>query len=378
VHTLIKPPTSEKHPPDDGTLAQPLSSLTEFLQPSNGLVAGSYQIIRDKILFTNFNERGEPAFAINWEKISTHQTEFIHTIMGQGSVVGLSTILCIGHVLNDGLKVFRPSDRDCEVMEMVDPNFPLNMYRQPYPAFVVELPSNYGKQRAVATEAGESRPDHRPLAIFGHFQPEIGVLYTMILMADGACLAGRLIVDKNSSKTAGQVLDESIAKIAAGGEEADRLVGASGIPLFGKMCNTLEIALHKQLLNIFFCASTLMVNYGAKTTDPNPSFRARLLANIEKAQKRKEPLAVPSMLNKMAPRVLTLAQNIELYRRESSPAADSVPTGRKVKPHWRCGFWRRQRCGVGNTEVRLRFIQAVLVNAADFAGNKSDTKTIYH
>ena len=55
----------------------------------------------------------------------------------------------------------------------------------------------------------------------------------------------------------------------------------------------------------------------------------------------------------------TIAKAIE---REPTVEGEDQP-GSTVRPHWRRGHWRRQRCGEGLIRIDLTWIKPVIVNA---------------
>lgn len=55
----------------------------------------------------------------------------------------------------------------------------------------------------------------------------------------------------------------------------------------------------------------------------------------------------------------------DLPAEKAEPTKPGKPTGRKVEPHWRTGFWRRQAFGIALSQRRLKWIQPVYVNGED-------------
>lgn len=343
-------------------LPESVRSFQEFLETSREAVEAALQISeRRAVRFEIASEDKLPVVAIDTDKLTPAVRKFVQ-LARRTRLFDLSVLIILAAVLKDGLKVFRPTDAECEVLEQVDPRFPIADYRQPYEGYVIELPADYRDSRDVenvgALTAEPRR--HRPLAVLVAEYP----------------LSGRLAVC--SLFSSGQLLSTLIPTSQPDDLVCDAIERARGRALDGfAALSPVESEVQRKLCNLAVCTSAILTNCGYKVVDPNPAHRARLEGYVTKATKRGDPVDGRALAVKLLPRVMTIDQDVLLVKR---PPADRIAGGeeaRHVRPHWRRGHMRRQPYGEGGQQRKLVFIKPVLVNEGSFVGKKSDTKVTY-
>ena len=298
---------------------------------------------------------------LGWERSSGGDTRFVFndatdSVMGEyqrrfqrmmlegwvGSEYVLPSLFTSSKSLAYGPKIIFPSVEQCNALEHVDINVPMDDYRQPFPVFIMELPEDYRGE--VAERYSAECP--RFLQTL-HDQRNGRVLMTFDVDADWS--NGYSVV-YGSDVT----IEESLRQ--------DGLEDSH--PGFKKRSILLRIAINMGLL---------LTRFGAKDCGPidatayEKQRRNSQSKNRKKADRAKALLA--STMN-----VIEFEQDVEFLTKRSTSVANPMANGAMKSPHWRRGHFRQQVCGVGRSERKLTFIKPCLINGQLFCGDLADTE----
>src|SRR5262245_15922116 len=172
----------------------------------------------------------------------------------------------MSRTLAEGPKVFAFDALTCEALENFDLSVSTAHYLQPFPSVVIELPSDYTKERIVPFEAGSHAPD---FVVVRHEQGAGCVLVTMHLTS-GQVLTRLLKLDP------AWTLEETW-------EKGKRAWGANDTLGMTPEEAALGSALSKLALNVCLLATA----YGVRCLGPsNPSHFERLKRYVKAAHKR--------------------------------------------------------------------------------------------
>jgi hypothetical protein len=288
--------------------------------------------------------------------VALHMARTMFALGASACIEGYVT----SRMLAEGPKVFAFDALTCEALENFDLNVATPDYLQPFPTVVIELPSDYTRQRVVPFEAGTHAPDF----VTVRHEPDAGCVLITMHLTSHQVLTRLLKLDPAWS------LEETWEKGARSWDGKDSLGMTSEEVALGS-------ALSKLALNVCLLATA----YGVRCLGPdNPSHYERLKRYAVLARKRgREQQARAEMEVKLCPMQYAFAQEVTLYQKEHGEAHESAhgTGGWTVCPHWRRGHWRSQPCGAGRQERRRVAIPSVLVNAHLFAGAASDTTATY-
>jgi len=244
--------------------------------------------------------------------------------------------------LAGGPKLLCPTTEQCEALEHVDVNVRFEDYEQPFPVFIVQLPEDYRRKLT-------DRFQHEcPAFVLNLHDKRTG--YIISFCEHGFHEGGTFNV--MSPRTYRSTVEDALRFSLEHGADLEQ----------GEV-------LQRVAINF----GLLLTRYG--TVDRGPidpvahqkQSRNSRSSNNRKACRAKELLDATFNLIEFEQEVIffeTVPTN------EPNPNAD----GKKKRPHWRRGHFRRQRCGTGLRKRRLIFIPPVLVNSAYFHGDVADTE----
>jgi hypothetical protein len=294
-------------------------------------------------------------FRLDWSGLSDLTCRFLHEVVAGGQSA-LVESLCLSRMFADGMKSFELPTRSLEAFENYDLNVLCEDYHQPFPTFVLDLPEDYARARAVPFEFEQETP---LFAVF-HWEPEVRSLHAIIVLDNGMSLTWHLML---TSGTIEERLREQVQGQLTGLRQSQE-----------------EGAMAEAVLRTGLNVALMATHYGTRSLGAeNQGHLERTQTRLLKARKRGDANMVRCNETELAllPLRFCFQQSVQLFREERQPGEPGQPTGRRVRSHWRKGFWRRQRVGVGRSGVKLVAIPSVLVNADLLVGEPSLSGATY-
>lgn len=297
----------------------------------------------------------------------------------QAKQMGIAALLeCYlsAKILGEGPKVFCPDQMNLEAMENIEIGIELSDYNQPYPTMIVELPEKYLEEKVAYCPQFDCK--HTPIMIGIHHDKEIMVCGIYFWSKDqkyemNQCIT--FVIFGESGKTIEELLNIAEKKIEYQGSE---------------VVDQSELRVAYSVARAGINALGILYETGCRRIGTNnDSYYLKLMKRIQKRQRKKgyrpdseqEKLENDQKELKAIPVIYGFTQEIKLYDIQKS-SQEKVKElehkeGRKVRPHWRRGFRRRQHHGVGNKEIKIVTIKPVLVNMDLYKGKTSDTFVEY-
>jgi len=279
-------------------------------------------------------------------------------------------VLLTGKALCDGPKVFRPRQVDLEVLEQMTANVEVADYEQPFQTLVVELPDEYVAQKSVHNPIGDEwlygrrEPlEHCPVMVIIQHWREVGLVCAAVFFNTGVS------VKLSLKPEPGRTLEDSLQGFTREDEWGDTLPTSD---------QEWEVVKGLMRACINFCM--LVAEVGHRRLGPeDPASLKRLQKHAEAFRRRGgEPLARAKARVQACPVVYELDQQVQLYRTVArSEDLPAEPTGRKMPPHHRRGYWRMQPHGPKNSLRKRVRILPVFVNSHLFAGDMSRARVTY-
>jgi hypothetical protein len=257
----------------------------------------------------------------------------------------LIQFLAYSELLASGPKIVQPTVDQCEALIHVDLNLKFRDYEQPFPAFVVEIPTEI-RQRLT-----EKYLITCPRFAVPYFDRSSSFLAVICNQGDAGASDGIFTVFSRNSLN--EPMETPLQKI--NGEDGND---------FRQVVDIQRIALNLSLL---------LTRYGFENCGP---LNTRAYAKQLKASKSK------SMAKRLRARrlldssfsAISLSQDIQFVNKTEAALAAGENEGSLKSPHWRRGHFRKARVGTGRSETRLIFVRPSFINAGHFNGDLSDTQ----
>lgn len=272
------------------------------------------------------------------------QPDFLQRLVWANDDV-LLQLLAYSRLLADGPKIVMPTVEQCEALAHVDLNLTFREYEQPFPVFVVQVPSGFQRQLI------EQFCQPCPRFVLPYHDRSGDFLTVLSSWGANATQGGVFTVFSKNT------LDEKMEDVI------QRVDGDLG-PDYQQATVLDRIALNFSLL---------LTRYGFRNDGPvDPkSFRkqTRLADSKSKRKRERARRLLDSSFNRVR-----LLQEVEFANRPACDVSNGEAIGAAKSPHWRRGHFRRARVGVGRTETRLVFVRPSFINAECFAGDRSNTE----
>lgn len=259
------------------------------------------------------------------------------------------TYVALTEVVGGGPKVFLPTATECASMQHVALNVPRADYRQPFPALVVALPTEFGRTLPCRLYDGvEECPGL--LTVCHH--AEAGWLTLLVIFGGGSSYSCEIDLRGDPAVSLEEIL-------------AGRLRHENHLVPDPVMTALWRVAFNSCLLMTHYRPADQGYVEGERV--------AYLQARIAKARKV-DPVVRQQNRTEVATaaRVYGFDQHIRVYKTEERGECREG-TGEPVHPHWRSGHWAMQPHGPGGTLRKRIFRRPVFVNAHLFAGTPADT-----
>lgn len=274
------------------------------------------------------------------------------TPMGKRTVldgVHLTWLDCLSKFAAHGPKMFRPTFEQCEAMEQVEINLPIRDYAQPYPAMLIEFPTEYVDLIAKRYEFNKQAPRYLMVRLYD----EPRAIFTgATFNATGEDLT-YFFQERQEFPTIEHALRTHVAQ-----EEAEE---------------RLSETMSRVALNLML----LLCNHPTYVQASNPGY-------LEKVRnwQRKNPKESNEVEMKTHLYYIGLQQEIVVRRParqedegeegETGPGSHASP-----HPHWRKGHWRNQACGPRMVERKRVLIKPCFVRGNNFRGDLGETSATY-
>lgn len=267
----------------------------------------------------------------------------------QNNVLSLLWVEALGRCLADGPKLFRPTEEQFESMAQVELHIPINDYKQPYPAVIVEIPEGCRRRIALSAEFTEAEV--------------AGVPRYMLLRTGQSASDDTYVMGGQKWPFRNYEITHFFQHRAefADMEQAlmHRLLKPGDDPRENAFCEITARAGFNLML--------LLVHYGCRIAGPlNPTAYAK-----HRAKPKLAHLAAGDCLT------IEMNQHIVVRKVERITSEPGEPTGREMPAHWRRGHWRNQAHGPARTLRKMLFVPPVLVRSDRAVGDLSDGSATY-
>ncbi len=312
------------------------------------------------------------------EKIYVYQNEYnrnrgelwqtIRTINEVLKYDVLSTLwlLTLSKALAGGPKLFRPTWQQCEALEETDATFPFEMYKQPFPVVILEIPKAY-QDLLVKKHGVKAGPTH----VLVHHDAK-----REFISLSAFYNKRNIITHVTPNRDEYETIEDSIIK------NRERRM-SHGIPVSSEDEAEFKVAEVVQRLGMNFCM--MMTMLGTKVAGPLDPNKLRELEQASKGTKKGLPSnrawkAMQQLHGQMY--LVKFDQEIAFYDEieEAMPVGegqDIEQLRKSPRTHWRRGHWRQQPYGPGRTLRRAKFIKPLLIRAKYFTGDHKDTSVTY-
>lgn len=268
----------------------------------------------------------------------------------QGAGNSSLNLICLetmSQLAANGPKMFRPTVEQCEAMEQVEINLPIEDYSQAYPVVLVEFPDAYLKK------LGE-RLGHRVSR------------YLMLRWYDRekAVFAGSTSLTKEKFRA------DELAYFFQHRPEFPSVEAAIQTNVNLSKSDSVTA---KLLTRVGMNLMLMLSHFGHRSEASNPSHLERTRRRLKRGAK------LDANAIEAATHVHWLLPTQEIVVRGPSAPADDAGDGSHAspQPHWRKGHWRNQRVGPGRAGVKRVLIRPVFVRRAAFVGDLADTSVVY-
>lgn len=322
-----------------------------WMSERRGTIACWLAIARHRLLSVYLTEDGRRAF-------TRPDYAFAHSLCPVGVDVGYwesmllrflhaeqcESMWVLSEVFAGGLKAFRPTAAEWSAFAEIDINIPRRDYRQPFPAFVVVVPSG-----AMGPVDGLGDL----VAVAGRHCVETGT-FNMVLCGTGA---RELAFSLFTSDRDEELIERSLP---------DQLIAAN------------RNAAIQVARRVFMNACLMLTAFGARRVGRDSEGDYRRAVDQSKG-KRVDPAGreVFAVTAACMPEVFAIEQHIDLRAATAAPAADGSNPAHAVAPHWRRAHWANQPCGPAGSLRKLVFRRAAFIHRDRFAGDPAATTTDY-
>lgn len=266
---------------------------------------------------------------------------------------GLLEAWALSGVFMGGFKTYAPTANEFEALSRVEVRIPWSEYRQPFSVMTVAIPEGVFAP-PISSDVGE------PAAIIARHEPKTN-LFSLVLVSNdfGGVPAASLTSQHAPRPDDNRSMEEVIGELPSEDVTQD------------------ESSVIAKCLRVAINANLLLTNKGAKRIGAaNPDYEAKLRKSLDKKNLPDSVRKANERSLRELPIVYGFEQHVRVYEQEPGSGAGGEG-GHNVRPHWRRGHWAHQRHGPAGSLRKLIFRPAVMVNAAQFGGELSDTKAVY-
>lgn len=268
--------------------------------------------------------------------------EFFEHLWSGGDLQHLLHFFAISKLLASGPKLLSPTVEQCQALENVEVALSLAEYEQPFPAILVELPTEYCQSLRLQHGVDAARF----VLVFHHRDSQCLYVAPQKKFSE---VSTYCIISACRHRT-------SIEDALRNKEEED---GA-------------DLRVSEAIIRVAINFALLLTRYGVRECGPvNAKAVERQQRNTARSNTRKAERA-KRLLNSTIYRI-EFAQEVVFYNRERNSQGTTANGSRMMPPHWRRGHFRRVAHGSGRRGRRLVFIPPVLINSDCFRGDLANT-----
>lgn len=289
-------------------------------------------------------------------------------------VIGTFWCDTLAKSLAGGPKLFRPTVEQCIALENTEATFPFNMYRQPYPVIIIEIPEEYRNHLKEKYNIEET-PSH---VLVNHNDKENYIAVSAFVSTNN------IITHLTPKREEYPTIEDSIVKNR--NRRKDHLYGTNQgrVSLDAENSADFDAAENVQRLAMNF--AMMMTLLGVKNEgviNPNEYKRWKQEAQAKRRGGIPTHRAVEAQLKIAgAMYLIEFDQKVEFYDEieEKIEVSDTVELERlhkSPKTHWRRGHWTQQPYGPGRLQRKAIFRKPLLVRAKYFVGDTQNTSVTY-
>jgi hypothetical protein len=288
-------------------------------------------------------------------------------------VIGTFWYNCLSKSLAGGPKLFRPTTEQCVALEHTAATFPFDMYRQPYPVVILEIPEGYRTHLVERYHVSET-PSH----VLVHHDDKNNYISVSAFLS-----MSNIITHLTPKREEYENIEDSITKNR--NRRKDHILADVGrIAVNPESEADFDAAENVQRLAMNF--AMMMTLLGVKNQGvENPEQFRRWQAESRATRRGGIPThrAIEAQENMAAAMyMLAFEQQIDFYDEieEQVAVGDPVELERLHKSprtHWRRGHWAQQPHGPMSSLRKAIYRKPKLVNERYFLGDVKNTSVTY-
>lgn len=318
------------------------------------------------------------AIIVSRGEMDRHQPQHWHILREmlrilEFDVIGTFWYLALSKSLAGGPKLFRPTTEQCVALENTAASFPFDMYKQPYPVIIIEIPEGYRAHLKERYNVQET-PSH---VIVHHDDKNNFISVSAFLNQQNINV--QLTVKRDIYAT----IEDSITKNRD--RRLDHLVADEGrVAVPAESEADFDAAENVQRLAVNF--AMMMTLLGVKPPVAlNAADMKRWKQEATATRRGGIPThrAVEAQANLAAAMYLIqFDQQIQFYdeieeRVVVGDAVEMEQLKKSPRTHWRRGHWAQQPCGPMRAQRKAIFRKPILVRAQYFLGDVKNTSVTY-
>lgn len=278
--------------------------------------------------------------------------------------------------LAGGPKLFRPTVEQCVALENTAATFPFDMYRQPYPVIILEIPEGY---RAYLQEKYKVATKDTPSHVLVHHNDKHNYIAVNAFVS-----MDNIITHLTPMRAEYETIEDSITKNR--NRRKEHLAGVKNGDLTLPPVSEAEFDAAENVQRLAINFAMMMTLLGVKNTGVvNPTEYRRWQQEAHAVRRGGIPThrAVEAKANLTAAMyLLQFEQKIDFYDEieEAVEVSDAVELDRLHKSprtHWRKGHWAKQPYGPERKLRKAIFRKPIMVRFKYFIGESKDTSVIY-
>jgi hypothetical protein len=288
-------------------------------------------------------------------------------------VIGTFWYATLSKSLAGGPKLFKPTTEQCVALEQTAATFPFDMYRQPYPVIILEIPEGYRTYLMEKYGVTET-PSH----VLVHHDDK-----NHYISVSAFVNRGNIITHMTPRREMYDTIEDSITKNRD--RRKDHILSDEGrLAVPPESEAEFDAAENVQRLAMNFAMMMTLLGVKNQGVENPQEYRrweqeARAVRRggipTHRAEEAKEKLASAMYL-------LTFDQKIDFYdeieeRVEVGDAVELERLHRSPRTHWRRGHWAQQPYGPMRAQRKAIFRKPLLVRKAYFLGDVKNTSVTY-
>lgn len=289
-------------------------------------------------------------------------------------VIGTFWYNTLAKSLAGGPKLFRPTPEQCIALENTEATFPFDMYRQPYPVVIIEIPDGYRTHLKNKYGVADT-PSH---VLVNHDDKDHYIAVSAFVSNNN------IITHLTPKREEYATIEDSIVKNRD--RRKDHILASNRGRVIVDPDNTADFDAAENVQRLAMNFAMMMTLLGVKNTGHiNPEDYKRW--KKESLAKRRGGIATHRAIEAQqklagAMYLIEFEQKIDFYDEieENVEVSDVVELERlhkSPKTHWRRGHWTQQPYGPNRSLRKPVFRKPLLVRAKYFLGDTKNTTVTY-